>query len=45
MSKFDRPMTNNIGSASFSITIVTHYRPVQDFMQMAFFMTNKVIQL
>ena len=27
MSKFDRLMTNNIGTASFSITIVTHYRP------------------
>ena len=31
MSKFDRPMTTNIGSASFSITIVTHYCPRSKF--------------
>ena len=30
-------MSNNIGTTSFSITIVTHYRPVQNFVQMAFF--------
>jgi len=28
MSKFDRLMTNTIGTTSFSITIVTHYRPL-----------------
>ena len=27
MSKLYRLMTNNIGTTSFSITIVTHYRP------------------
>ena len=27
MSKFYRLMTNNIGTTSFAITIVTHYRP------------------
>jgi len=31
MSKFDRRMTNNIGPTSFSITIVTHYRPRSKF--------------
>jgi len=37
MSKFYRLLTKNIGTTSFSITIVTHYRPVQNFVQMAFF--------
>ena len=31
MSKFYRLMTNNIETTSFSITIVTHYRPRSKF--------------
>ena len=31
MSKFYRLMTNNIETTSFSITIVTHYRPRSNF--------------